>query len=185
MGGEPLLNDKIIDFITTARKYFPDCKIQIVTNGTLLTKQEDAFWEVCGKYHIEILISYYPVKLDYHAIKCLAKKHKVNLNYSKISDDSKREMSKFELDKNSRQDYKESFKKCEWANSCINLRNGKIYPCPTSANIKILNEYFGQNFTLSEKDSIDIYKAGSIDEIFEFLCSPVPFCRYCTHGGGG
>jgi MoaA/NifB/PqqE/SkfB family radical SAM enzyme len=179
MGGEPLLNPKIKDLIIIARKYFSECKIQIVTNGTLLTNQNEEFWEICDKYRIEILISYYPVKLDYNSIKMKAKKHKVHINYS--GGNTKREMSKFELDRDGAGDYKKSFKKCKWANSCVNLRNGKIYPCPTAANIDIFNAYFGENFTLSEKDYIDIYKAQNIDEIFDFLCGPVPFCRFCTH----
>jgi hypothetical protein len=61
------------------------------------------------------------------------------------------------------------------------LRDGKIYPCPTAANIEIFNKYFDRHLELSPKDYIDIYEAGSMDEIFEFLKSPVPFCRFCTH----
>jgi hypothetical protein len=61
------------------------------------------------------------------------------------------------------------------------LRDGKIYPCPTAANIEIFNKYFDRHLELSPKDYINIYEAGSMDEIFEFLKLPVPFCRFCTH----
>jgi molybdenum cofactor biosynthesis enzyme MoaA len=79
MGGEPLLNKEINRLTVIARKYFPKSKIQIVTNGTLLLKQDESFWETCGEYNIEIFISYYPIKLDYDAIKLAAKKHKIKL----------------------------------------------------------------------------------------------------------
>jgi MoaA/NifB/PqqE/SkfB family radical SAM enzyme len=183
MGGEPLLNDNISVLACIARKCFPKCKIQIVTNGTLLLKQSLEFWESCQKYGIEIYISYYPVNLDYEAVKAAAAKHRVKLSYGYNPDAAGRKMSKFELDLDGGQDYSETFRKCGAANSCSNLRDGKIYPCPTSANIGIFNEYFSRNLALSDKDYIDIYKAKSMDEILEFLCNPIPFCRFCTNNG--
>jgi MoaA/NifB/PqqE/SkfB family radical SAM enzyme len=183
MGGEPLLNNKITSLAAIARNYFPKCKIQIITNGVLLLKQNEAFWEECRKYGVEILISYYPVNLDYHAITETAKKHRIKLTTGKSGAAEKREMSKFELDIDGKQDYRESFRKCSAANSCTTLREGKIYQCPTSAHIGIFNEYFNQNLVISEKDYIDVYNVNSIDDIFAFLCSPVPFCRYCTNQG--
>jgi hypothetical protein len=92
-------------------------------------------------------------------------------------------MTKFELDLDGGQNCQEAFKKCSAANSCSNLRNGKIYQCPTSANIGVFNEYFSQNIELSKQDYIDIYEAKSMDEIFEFLSNPVPFCRFCVNSG--
>ncbi|MDR0410118.1 MAG: radical SAM protein, partial [Spirochaetaceae bacterium] len=56
MGGEPLLNDKLPALTRIARECFPKSRIQIVTNGVLLPKQGDEFWDVCSKYNIEISI---------------------------------------------------------------------------------------------------------------------------------
>ena len=92
-------------------------------------------------------------------------------------------MSKFELDIEGKQDYRESFRKCGAANSCTTLREGRIYQCPTSAHIEIFNKYFNRNLVISEEDYINIYSVDSIDDIFAFLCAPVPFCRYCTNQG--
>lgn len=181
MGGEPLLNGEIPNIVRIARECFPQCKIQIVTNGTLLLKQSEEFWNACSKYNIGIYISYYPINLDYEAVKALALKHKIKLTYDNGATD--RTMAKFELDLEGGQDCYEAFRKCGAANSCANLRKGKIYQCPTSANIDIFNEYFSQNLELSQKDYIDIYEAKCMDEIFEFLCNPAPFCRFCTNGG--
>jgi MoaA/NifB/PqqE/SkfB family radical SAM enzyme len=184
MGGEPLLNSNAASLAGIARKYFPECKIQIVTNGVLLLKQDEIFWRECGKNNIEIFISYYPVSLDYNAINGAAKKYKIKLSFGKDDRIKTREMGKFELDLDGKQDFEKSFRKCGAANGCANLREGKIYPCPTSAHIGIFNKRFGRNLELSEKDSVDIYRAESMDEIFEFLRKPVPFCRYCTNKGG-
>jgi hypothetical protein len=72
-----------------------------------------------------------------------------------------------------------SFKLCHMANSCTALDDGKIYPCGTVSRIKYFNKYFKADFKVCDKDYIDIYKANNLDEILEFLCKPVPFCRYC------
>ncbi|MDR2098028.1 MAG: radical SAM protein [Spirochaetaceae bacterium] len=183
LGGEPLLNDKITLLAAIARNNFPKCRIQIVTNGTLLLKQDKEFWRECGKNNVEIFVSYYPVNLDYEAVRAAAKEYMVKLSFGKTGGEVKREMLKYELDLDGKQYYKESFKKCDAANSCTTLREGKIYQCPESAYIGIFNEYFNLNLAVSEKDYIDIYKAGSMNEILEFLCNPAPFCRYCTNQG--
>ncbi|MDR1362550.1 MAG: radical SAM protein [Spirochaetaceae bacterium] len=180
MGGEPLLNDKISSIARLARECFPKCRIEIVTNGVLLLKQSEEFWNICSKYNIDIFISYYPVNLDYDAVKKLTEKHKIKLTYDDSTPD--RKMTKFELDLDGEQDYQESFKKCR-DKLCGNLRNGKIYKCPTSANIGVFNEYFSKNLELSKQDYIDIYEAKSIDEIFKFANNPVPFCRFCVRNG--
>jgi len=45
------------------------------------------------------------------------------------------------------------------------------------------NNYFIKNsgaaMEATDDDSIDIYKAKDIGEIYEFLSKPMPFCRYC------
>jgi uncharacterized radical SAM superfamily Fe-S cluster-containing enzyme len=59
MGGEPLLHPQITKIFEIARMYFDDT-IQLVTNGILLEKQNDVFWESCRRQRIDILISRYP-----------------------------------------------------------------------------------------------------------------------------
>jgi len=65
-------------------------------------------------------------------------------------------------------------------NTCIQLRNGKLYPCVPVAYIDIFNLYFNKKLIVSKRDFIDIYKVKSIEEIFRFLSRPIPFCRYCN-----
>jgi hypothetical protein len=78
MGGEPLLHPKIIEIFDIARKYF-DTPIHLVTNGILLAKQPDEFWQGCRENHIIILVSVYPIKIDMDKIKTQAQKFNVEL----------------------------------------------------------------------------------------------------------
>jgi MoaA/NifB/PqqE/SkfB family radical SAM enzyme len=178
LGGEPLLHPRITEFCDIARKYFTSIPIQIITNGILLTKQTDEFWMNCGKNRIKILISQYPVKLNKEEIKKTAKKYNVSVEY--VGTTSKDRMCKMPLDLSGGQDITESYKNCimSWG-MCVTLRDGKIYPCSTPAHIKFFNKYFDKNLPVTEDDYIDIYKINSKEELVDFLCRPLPFCRFC------
>jgi len=81
LGGEPLLHPKIIDFIEIARKYFKKGKIQIATNGILLLKQSDLFWETLKKNDIRLCITVYSIKIDHVKINQLRKKYNIEIIY--------------------------------------------------------------------------------------------------------
>jgi hypothetical protein len=83
------------------------------------------------------------------------------------------------LDLNGRQNIKKSFEVCFFANYCITLNDGKLCTCGLPRVIHNFNSFFGKDIQVSDKDFIDIYKVNSIDEIFDFLRKPIPFCRYC------
>ena len=178
MGGEPLLHNQITKFLDAGRKYFPEGELVIVTNGILLSRQSDFFWNSCHKNNVEIQVSNYPIKIDRDKINSLAKLHKVNIYY--VGGNKTIMWSSMQLDLDGKQNIYENFKKCSQSNTCIHLSRGKLYTCPTVAYIKYFNKYFNQTLQVSEHDSIDIYKAKNLDEILEFLCKPISFCRYCN-----
>jgi MoaA/NifB/PqqE/SkfB family radical SAM enzyme len=176
LGGEPLLHPDINKFADVARKYFKRGEIQIITNGPLLLKQDELFWENCRKNKVSITISGYPVPLDVNAIKQKASEYKVKIHTPAII----KKMDKIPFNIEGKQNFEESFKKCPSSNVCIYLEDGKLYTCPQIPNIKHFNQYFNTKLEVSEKDYIDIYKAQNVKEISDFLSHPVPFCRYCS-----
>jgi MoaA/NifB/PqqE/SkfB family radical SAM enzyme len=176
LGGEPLLHKRIIDILRIARKYFPKADFIIFTNGILLPKQTEEFWKTCNKNHVRIHISKYPINLNRNEIDNLACKYNVKIRYDKV------DWGRYELDVKGSQNIEESFRFCGLSNLCINLYKGKLYTCPIIPFIHILNNYFQQNFAVCDYDYIDIYKVKNIDEIFSFLCKPIPFCKYCNTG---
>ncbi|GHT45222.1 hypothetical protein AGMMS49965_22000 [Bacteroidia bacterium] len=180
MGGEPLLHPQVTVFFDIARTYFPNIKIVILSNGILLSKQPDTFWQSCQKNGIEVGISNYPVKIDRETIAQKVTTFGVVLTYW---GDRNTEWGKiFVLDIHGQYNYKKKWNKCTLANTCTCLREGKIYACPTVAYISFFNKYFEQNLETTEQDYIDIYKVKNQQEIFDFLYKPLPFCRYCNPG---
>jgi len=177
MGGEPLLHNNITDFLNIGRKYFPKANLEIWTNGILLPKQTLEFWETCSAKNVKINITKYPIKINRTLINNLAKQHNVKFVYP----DNNTELLwvNMKLNKNGSKDIEKKFRLCDMSNECIHLCEGKLYTCPVIAYVKYLNNYFDENFKVTENDYIDIYKAKSIDEILDFLCKPIPFCKYC------
>ena len=65
LGGEPLLNPDINRYLRVARECFPQSEIMIITNGLLLPKMGDPFWETCKEGRIVIAPTKYPINFDY------------------------------------------------------------------------------------------------------------------------
>ena len=178
MGGEPLLHPELNKFMEKAREIFPNTDISLVTNGILLNKQKQDFWDCCYKNDILITISGYPIKIDYGYIEHKAKVNNIRLHIQG-GGNAKAEFWHWVLDLNGKQAPTESFKNCYHANKCIFLKNGKLYTCPIIPNICNFNKYFDKHLEVTPLDFIDIYKTENIMEILNFLAKPVPFCRYC------
>jgi len=177
MGGEPLLHPEIKEFMKIARSNFPKYEIAITTNGILLAEMEDEFWRICAENNIEIVLSYYPIEIDYTLINKLAIKNKVVLKAN--IDTSMKIFRNFKMDLSGTQSYKKSWYYCNHANACVNLLEGNLYTCDIVAHSRHLAKRFNILFEYTDKDYIDIYKEKSMNSILKKLNKPHPFCRYC------
>jgi MoaA/NifB/PqqE/SkfB family radical SAM enzyme len=178
-GGEPLLHPKLINIMEAARKYFTNVEIIILTNGILLSKQSDEFWNACRKNRINIRITHYPISLDIESLKVKALNEAVSLEYWGGSVTPIKSMWKYSFDLDGLQDLKHSWKYCIQANNCIRLKHGKIYPCATIQHMWHFNKFFGTNMTITQEDVLELNSVHSLDEVLTFLSTPKPFCRYC------
>jgi hypothetical protein len=148
-----------------------------------LNKQPESFWENCKKNDIEIKITKYPINLDFEAMEKTAKKYGVKYSYFQDTDKVVKWTNILPMDITGKQNIVDAFRLCFMSNRCMQLHNGKLYTCARPFSIKNFNNYFNTNLEESEADSIDIYKAKDMDEIFDFLRKPIPFCRYCNWRG--
>lgn len=173
LGGEPLLHPEIIKIIEMVRHYFQYGNIYLVTNGVLLNRMDESFWQQCKQSNIVIAPTQYPIKINYdeiedkvlaYGVKYKSFGHAAEGWYHTVISDSG--------DKNEIQ----QFLHCSNANNCTVLEHGKLYPCPKAAKVRHFNKVFGNRFQQSVHD---YNKAESLKEIMEFLSKPIPFCRYC------
>ena len=84
-GGEPLLNNRVIDYMKVTRECFPESRIWLITDGLLLPKlgqrEEDNIWEAVKEYEIEIRMTKYPIPLQTERIVAQAQAHGVPVFY--------------------------------------------------------------------------------------------------------
>ena len=179
-GGEPLLHPEISEIISEIRKNIPNTKIELVTNGTLLPTMKDGFWDICKECKVVIRPTKYPINFDYSLISEIIKGKGISVEY--FNNETVQKTTFYEpLDLLGRQDKYESFHFCRKSNlGCADLKHGRLYSCTFAANAHIFNKHFPENkISISQKDYIDIYENISLDDIFDFLCNPIPACRYC------
>lgn len=200
-GGEPLLNDRLIDYMRVTREVFPNTLICLFTAGLLLKKwnteqQETNIWEAIKKYDIEVRLTQYPIALNMDEIVNSAKEHGVPVTFDppefkkgcrlwifseigalKYRGEKHSVKHPFDL---SGQQEKYRWISCYQFNESIVLRDGKIYTCPMIPYSHYFNEAFNQNLEVKEDCYIDIYKASSYKEIAEFCTHRTSFCDYCA-----
>ncbi|MDR2097855.1 MAG: hypothetical protein LBP37_04975 [Spirochaetaceae bacterium] len=146
----------------------------------LLPQKTESFWLNCKKNKVEISITKYPINTDYEAIGKTAIKYGVKLSYMGETNLITKTTNFMPFDLSGKQNIKKSFRLCFYSNNCTVLSNGRLYTCCVIPPVHIFNKYFNQNLIVEDADSIDIYAAENMEQIFDFLRKPVPFCRYCN-----
>jgi hypothetical protein len=183
LGGEPLLHPHIILLLDIVRNYFPTNVINIVTNGILLQKQPDEFWATCRKNTVRIIVTKYPIEIDYQRIEILVKAQEITFSYYGNTESVYKTMQCLPLDIEGKQDAVNSFLCCYRANRCISVDNGRLYTCSLIPYVKYFNKYFNQQLIVSERDYLDINAISNNEEILDFISKPMSFCRYCNPNG--
>lgn len=177
IGGETLLYPHVPEAMKLARKYFQWAKISLFTNGLLIPRMDERFWQICRDMDIVLAITRYPIKFDYDKAEQICREKGVKTEI--FSDRGLKEsFYKFPLDSEKRQRPWLSHFRCS-AFGCITIDNGRIFPCSLSACVGHLNRRFGTDFKWEKGDYIDVEKLKDISEILHLRNRPVPFCGYC------
>ncbi|GMO11849.1 MAG: hypothetical protein Ta2D_13850 [Rickettsiales bacterium] len=176
LGGEPLLHPDLLILLEIARKYFKKSKLQIITNGILLLRQNNSFWERLKEIDVGIIISHYPINLELKKIKKIANNNKLSIRYYK----GELPWFKMAFDLNGTYSNEENYKRCNAALQSIELKDGKLAACQYIQKIHYFNNYFDKQMEVVGEDVLDIYSVNNFDEILKFLSKAPKFCRYCT-----
>lgn len=172
LGGEPLLNEDLKEYISIAKKYFPKTDIIIVTNGILVLSMKDELLTYIKENNVEISISNY-ICLDEEKIINFLKKY----NIVPVIRSGKEFFSKhINLEGNSNPS--KEFYRCV-RSQCTYLGKGKIAACCQPLVVHYFNEYFNEH--IIEDEAIDLYEEGLNGwELVRRLFTPMESCRYCT-----
>lgn len=174
LGGEPLLNPNLTDFLIYSRRVLPKSNISLVTNGTLLDRQNHYFWDTCKENNVTIKLSNYPIDINKESIVSKCKAYGIALNISV----SRNQFFKF-INIKGDSNPNRSFKNCKTMLAYPILKNGHIYPCAFACLYKIFNKFSDkQIITEDDYNRIDIHSHTAI-EITKFLKQSIPLCEFC------
>ncbi|MCM1242600.1 MAG: radical SAM protein [Roseburia sp.] len=176
LGGEPLMHPDIVGILKCYRESFPDSEIDLCTNGLLIPKMNDEFWDCMKKNRISIHVSgYKPTYNMLERIDSILKDH--GLPYVILKRDS---FLKYYTDKPDN-DMDKSFEKCI-ASSCYEVYKGKISSCSAVIAFEKFNQRFGTQYKITEnEDWFDIHSPHvDAKEISEALSRASYVCKYCN-----
>ena len=175
LGGEPLLHPELAECIKIIRGYFTETRITLVTNGLLLDKMPDRFYEECKDSKVEIQVTNYGI-IDIDAIFDYIKAKNISIEvYRTCKSWYYRNIRLTDGDI-------DCFKNCYHKSMCPNYRNGKIFLCPQMAYIDIFNNCFNKNISINRDEYIDISDIRNFDDLVTALTTLHPtFCsKYCN-----
>ncbi|MCQ2505781.1 MAG: 4Fe-4S cluster-binding domain-containing protein [Lachnospiraceae bacterium] len=179
-GGEPLLNSNCEEYIRITRECFPESRIVLMTNGILLKKMPQSFFDSCRDNDIVVSITSYGVKLDWNGIKKLLGENEVAYNIANEEDWKDDRSKKMErpacLILNGGENAYKNNVRCLGAHIYI-LNNGKVYNCAYSAFISYFNNYYGTK--LPDEDGVNIYEVNTYEELLYEISQPNKLCEYC------
>ena len=174
LGGEPLLNPEVSEYVKLCRRLYPHAIICVVTNALLLQRMPEEFFETLRECTARIDISFYPpLESKMPAIRELLTEKGVPLVVGPLV---KNFMCMQTLKSH---DYpREIFLQCLQAN-CHNLYEGKIAACFLPFTTKYFNAYYGKD--LPEDGALDLYdETLTTPKLKAHLLTPFERCRYCT-----
>ncbi len=174
LGGEALLNNRLIEYMEYARRIMPMTDIWVITNGLLLLKQKEDFFRCCIDNNVGIDISEYePTSLIIDDIIKLLDKYGVRYNVRNNKGDFGKN-----IDMSGSADRVEAMQRCR-ENKCHFFREGKIYKCPFAA---LGNKFFMHyNLDIRLNEGTDIYDENLDwkELVHRLICEPVEACKYC------
>jgi len=156
IGGEPLLNPKILDYFDIIKKHLPHTDMSFTTNGILLSKQSDLFFQYISDNKVKIFIS------DY-------------------SDDGKK-FNNMSINKDGTYDSELNYEECSFSRTCLHMRDDIIYICPMVAHLEHFKKYFNEELKLTEQDYIKVNELDSLEQLMNFINEPKTnsFCKHCN-----
>ncbi len=175
LGGEPLLNPELEQYLDLARSLYPDTQIMLVTNGLLLRNMAESFWEAMRRNDIFLSLSFYlPMQDKMEELKQFLENKGINGRISPL-------MKEFSVKQTlvKQADPWPQYYNC-FQSHCHNLYEGKLAACFLPFMTKYFNREFNKN--LPEDGAIDLYEDGlTLEDIKLRLLIPFERCCYCTN----
>jgi GTP 3',8-cyclase len=181
LGGEPLLNPKIVSLLKAARASGVAACVSVTTNGLLLHKMSSEFWANVDRVNVSLYPGIRPSEELIEQSRKRAIESGTELLISEYST-----FRTTMVTEPHRQDAITSmiFKTCRNAHlyHCHMVYAGWLYKCACPSMLPEFLRNMGQSGYRPEVDGFDIHAAKDLrNELWTFLTSTTPLdaCRYC------
>ena len=184
MGGEPLLHPRVADVVRMTRRHLPEEHIGLCTNGLLLRRMGDDFWDAIMTCDVELALSPYPIPVDYAALVELAREKGAWVTFNgDITGTCERKEAflRLALDPEGACDPVRSFTSCPVGGRTLQLARGAIWPCQVAAHHQSFAQRFGYDMHDDPDDALPLDAIRSTDDIETFRRRSHPMCRYCDN----
>lgn len=172
LGGEPLLNPELKEYVIELRQLLPKTFIQIYTNGLLIPKLQSDVLQAIVDNNIGICISeYYPTHQMIGKIREILDKYYIRY---RIAEYDSKQLFNTPISLSMDSKYPQ---KCI-SNGCITISDGMIARCPTLMYVSKFNEYFNQHLPIDGIHKISEYTNGK--ELLADMKKKVPLCKHCV-----
>ena len=179
VGGEPLLHPELIACMEGARESEIAKSVSVTTNGFLLPKMQDRFWELID----HMTVSLYPkpslAEKTIQFIREKAEENEVEVNWK--TQNSFVKMDRPEAD-HLGIETRAVYTDCWLRRSCHLLAGGRFYTCTRPAH---MHAVAGLEDSPFKEDGVLLEGAGSLRErIYDYLISrkPLASCALCFGG---
>lgn len=187
-GGEPTLHPQLDELLQIVRKSGVCSVIRVISNGLLLHKMSDSFWNNID----QLTISNYnsaPVRQKIvDEIKEKAKRHEVVLNIKYVEEFNEIFVDDAIEDKDRVQHI---YDDCWMRHRCLIIRNGRFHKCTRSSYMDSFLKLKGKNSsvgnsTYSIEDGIALDDPAFKEKALSYLNSSKPLhsCEYCLGVSG-
>ena len=173
-GGEPLLSDKLPQMFSIIKKYFPDCMVELITNGLKLIDIDNSLLRAIHEYEVRVNVTLYPpTKKIFSKIEHFCEENNISL----MAYGEDRSIFTKRLYPQGHNSEKEIYVKCD-INRCNIMRYGRITHCPLEMHGDFINCKYGTK--LPEDGGYHFYNSESTgQDIKAFLRQSSYSCRYC------
>lgn len=178
MGGEPLLNPELHEYIRLARTYFPLADIRVVTNGLRVTEIPDELIHSMKMYCAGFDISQYaPTRRRIFQIIDFLEQKQIQYSIGEP-------IEKFMIRASHGEENPEKvfYDGC-LSKQCTFLRGGRLYVCPHIPMLYEQKDFFGIEISEHERDSNSIDLLHGTENgwgILKRLKKPFSLCRFCS-----
>lgn len=178
IGGEPLLNPELVNYIQLIRKVYPYTDIRLISNGMLVMKMSNSLIKTIIDNDVTFIVTQY-ISLK-HSIDEI-NRFLSNTGMRYVVTEAVLEFQKiYNAEGNS--DIEENFYRCHWKGSCATMYGTMIATCYVPFVIHYLSDRF--NLGIEESGKIDLMEEGlSTQEIVRRMHIPFDMCRYCAPKG--